>query len=228
MGARVGQLSSSEQHSEVHGFLINCKFYLFKRSVTVVVEEAAEVLESHVVCCLSRSCQHLILIGMLLCDWSLVNFRKSPNKNSSSSNYRDNHFRWPSATQTFANRVQARQRLPLGCVPLWKDAQEWSALRAPQGPAQDASWDLMLIEASYLRRFGRSPVCFYPALRPLVSIKSRKKNVVLFPNTKAFLCSMEKAGCSKDLADTSCSSPRRSWNRQKRLLRHTQLQGRIG
>jgi hypothetical protein len=32
-------------------------------SKVVVVEEAAEVLESHIVCCLSKSCQHLILIG---------------------------------------------------------------------------------------------------------------------------------------------------------------------
>jgi superfamily I DNA and/or RNA helicase len=32
-------------------------------SKIVVVEEAAEVLESHIVCCLSKSCEHLILIG---------------------------------------------------------------------------------------------------------------------------------------------------------------------
>lgn len=32
----------------------------------VVVEEAAEVLEAHIVTALSKKCQHLILIGMLV------------------------------------------------------------------------------------------------------------------------------------------------------------------
>lgn len=32
--------------------------------VVVIVEEAAEVLEAHVVTALSASCQHLILIGI--------------------------------------------------------------------------------------------------------------------------------------------------------------------
>jgi len=33
--------------------------------VLVIVEEAAEVMETHVVACLSKSCIHLILIGQL-------------------------------------------------------------------------------------------------------------------------------------------------------------------
>jgi hypothetical protein len=33
--------------------------------VTVIVEEAAEVMESHVIACLNNYCQHLILIGKL-------------------------------------------------------------------------------------------------------------------------------------------------------------------
>lgn len=32
----------------------------------VIVEEAAEVLEAHIVTALSKKCQHLILIGMLV------------------------------------------------------------------------------------------------------------------------------------------------------------------
>ena len=34
--------------------------------VTVIVEEAAEVMESQVVSCLTDHCQHLILIGKLI------------------------------------------------------------------------------------------------------------------------------------------------------------------
>lgn len=36
-------------------------YFLF----AVIVEEAAEVLEAHIVTCLTKSCQHLILIGGL-------------------------------------------------------------------------------------------------------------------------------------------------------------------
>jgi len=35
----------------------------FLRCVPVIVEEAAEVLESHIVTCITKSCQHIILIG---------------------------------------------------------------------------------------------------------------------------------------------------------------------
>lgn len=33
--------------------------------VSVIVEEAAEVLEAHIIASLTRHCQHLILIGIL-------------------------------------------------------------------------------------------------------------------------------------------------------------------
>jgi hypothetical protein len=33
-------------------------------STSVIVEEAAEVMESHIVACVSKRCKHLILIGM--------------------------------------------------------------------------------------------------------------------------------------------------------------------
>jgi hypothetical protein len=40
------------------------KFVIFMHlSIPVIVEEAAEVMESHVVACVSKKCQHLILIG---------------------------------------------------------------------------------------------------------------------------------------------------------------------
>ncbi|CAG0919615.1 unnamed protein product [Notodromas monacha] len=41
----------------------NLSFVQNIRAKVVVVEEAAEVLESHIVCCLSPDCEHLILIG---------------------------------------------------------------------------------------------------------------------------------------------------------------------
>jgi hypothetical protein len=41
---------------------VNQNFY----GSTVIVEEAAEVMESHIVACVGKKCQHLILIGKLL------------------------------------------------------------------------------------------------------------------------------------------------------------------
>lgn len=40
----------------------------------MIVEEAAEVLEAHIITSLSASCKHLILIGKLIeCDGSILN-----------------------------------------------------------------------------------------------------------------------------------------------------------
>ena len=52
-----------------HFISMGNKFYTqklvhpFLRCVPVIVEEAAEVLESHIVTCITKSCQHIILIG---------------------------------------------------------------------------------------------------------------------------------------------------------------------
>lgn len=43
-----------------------CLFYhlkIYNVSVTVLVEEAAEILEAHIVCSMTKDCQHVILIG---------------------------------------------------------------------------------------------------------------------------------------------------------------------
>jgi hypothetical protein len=52
----------------------------FRILVTVVVEEAAEVLEAHIVTSMSSSCEHLILIGkfeylclnLCICDFLII------------------------------------------------------------------------------------------------------------------------------------------------------------
>jgi len=39
--------------------------------LAVIVEEAAEVLESHIIVSLTRHCEHLILIGTFCCSVSV-------------------------------------------------------------------------------------------------------------------------------------------------------------
>ena len=47
----------------------------------MIVEEAAEVLESHIVAALSEGCQQLILIGMLfICPENLFSFEHTEDK----------------------------------------------------------------------------------------------------------------------------------------------------
>jgi len=48
-------------------FLICYVLYLIILKFAVIVEEAAEVLEPHVITSLTKFCQHLILIGNYTC-----------------------------------------------------------------------------------------------------------------------------------------------------------------
>jgi hypothetical protein len=62
---KIGNILFFILQQSIHYFILyHSNFY---SPFIVVVEEAAEVLESHVVCALSTSCQQLILIGMSIC-----------------------------------------------------------------------------------------------------------------------------------------------------------------
>ncbi len=128
----------------------------------VVVEEAAEVLESHIVCCLSQSCQHLILIGMY---------------NATRQNFCDNYdingleilVRRSSAAEAVADCLQAGQGLQLGRFLVRTYAEERRPLRTASNPAPHATGSVLLAKAAHLRGLGGPPFGLPPDVPPAVS-----------------------------------------------------------
>jgi hypothetical protein len=91
---KIGNILFFILQQSIHYFILyHSNFY---SPFIVVVEEAAEVLESHVVCALSTSCQQLILIGKSNCNKTMVQIILYTFENLN---------RRPSATEATCNSI---------------------------------------------------------------------------------------------------------------------------
>lgn len=104
---------------------------IFFWQYSVVIEEAAEVLEAHVVTSLSPSCQHLILIGNEKCE------HRHSSSNQSLQKILD---RWPSAAKTTYMCLSTSERLPSGRITVRKARQQRNETLHVECSASYASW----------------------------------------------------------------------------------------